>query len=71
MTLELKEEERAELETLVTGRMSELLIEITGTNRADLREALTRRAIVLKNVLDNLGDAESEAGGVLSTTHPP
>jgi hypothetical protein len=60
MTLELKEEERAELEALVTGRMSDLLMEIAGTNSFDLREALTRRAIVLKNVLDSLGDRESK-----------
>ena len=60
MTLELKEEERAELEALVTGRMSDLLMEIAGTNSVDLREALTRRAIVLKNVLDSLGDPKGE-----------
>ena len=52
MTLELKEEERAELEALVTDRMSDLLMEIAGTDSVDLREALTRRAIVLKDVLD-------------------
>jgi hypothetical protein len=60
MTLELKEEERAELEALVTRRMSDLLMEIAGTDSVDLREALTRRAIVLKNVLDSLGDPEGE-----------
>ena len=60
MTLELKEEERAELEALVTGRISDLLMEIAGTNSFGLREALTRRAIVLKNVLDSLGDPEGE-----------
>ena len=60
MTLELKKEERAELEALVTGRMSDLLMEIAGTDSVDLREALTRRAIVLKNVLESLGSAEGE-----------
>ena len=60
MTLELKEEERAELESLVTDLMSDLLMEIAGTDSVDLREALTRRAIVLKNVLDRFGDPEAE-----------
>ena len=60
MTLELKEEERAELEILVTGRMSDLLMEIAGTNSLDLREALTQRAIVLRKVLDSLGSPEGE-----------
>jgi hypothetical protein len=59
-TLELREEERAELETLVTGRMSDLLMEIAGTNSLHLREALTRRAILLKEMLDNLGQREAE-----------
>jgi hypothetical protein len=62
MTLELKEEERAELEILVTGRMSDLLMEIAGTNSLDLREALTQRAIVLRKVLDSLGSPEGEPG---------
>ena len=60
MTLELKEEERVELEILVTGRMSDLLMEIAGTNSLDLREALTQRAIVLRKVLDSLGSPEGE-----------
>ena len=62
MTLELKEEERAELEELVAGRMSDLLMEIAGTNSVDLRDALTRRAIVLRKVLDGLGEPESGPG---------
>jgi hypothetical protein len=62
MTLELKEEERAELEELVTGRMSDLLMEIAGTNSVDLRDALTRRAIVLRKVLDSLGEPEGGPG---------
>jgi hypothetical protein len=61
MTLELKEEERAELEALVTDCMSDLLMEIAGTSSVDLREALTRRAIVLRQVLDSLDYRDGEA----------
>jgi hypothetical protein len=35
-------------------------MEIAGTSSVDLREALTRRAIVLRGVLDNLGYPDGE-----------
>jgi hypothetical protein len=60
-TLELNDEEQAELTALVTNHMLDLRVEITGTNSFALRAALTRRAIVLKRLLDSLGEPEAQS----------
>jgi hypothetical protein len=53
-TLELSDEERRELASLLTIHLSHLRLEIAGTNSFDFREALRRRELVLAKLLRGL-----------------
>lgn len=54
-TLELSEEERAELRSIVTTYLSDVRLEKVGTNSLAFREALEEREALLKDLLRRLG----------------
>jgi hypothetical protein len=59
-TLEISEEERAELRSIVTTYLSDVRLEMMGTNSVDFREGLEQRETLLKGLLRRLGSASGD-----------
>ncbi len=53
-TLELSEEECAELKSILTSYLSDLRMEIADTESFDFRQGLKRREVFLKKLLHSL-----------------
>jgi hypothetical protein len=54
-TLEISEDERAELRSIVTTYLSDVRLEMMSTNSVDFREGLEQRETLLKGLLRRLG----------------
>jgi hypothetical protein len=52
--VELSEDERAELRSLLTAHLADLRLEVAGTNSLEFREALQRRELLLQTLLHRL-----------------
>jgi hypothetical protein len=66
ITLELTPEDRDELHTILTNVLSDLRMEIAGTENADFRESLKWRQMFLERLLADLarqGPPGGAAGG--------
>ncbi|MBW3661166.1 MAG: hypothetical protein KY397_05980 [Gemmatimonadetes bacterium] len=62
MRVDLTDEEREILRTVLESYLSDLRMEIADTDSMDFREMLKRRKEVLHKVLDALGGAPGEVG---------
>jgi hypothetical protein len=57
MTIELTQAEVQELERVLASYLSDLRMEIAGTDSYDFRQALKERKVTLSHVLERLGPA--------------
>jgi hypothetical protein len=63
ITLQLTPEDRDELHAILTNVLSDLRMEIAGTENADFRESLKWRQMFLERLLADLGRQGPMSGG--------